>query len=175
MNNGSIIAVVTVVLVVALLVVFMYSYFYFLRRDVLLMWSVIRIQLGERLDKLPLLVELARGKGVDVSGLGELVETRAQLWKEAKFGKSRVKLELMISNKIHELFGLLHKNEELKKDIYFLSQKKEIQEAGVEIDSLTEAFNHKIRGYNGKVGFLLLRPLTRIMGFKKMPVFEFEP
>lgn len=175
MNNGLIIAIVSIVLVILLLVVFLYSFFYYLRRDVLLMWGIIRIQLGERLDKLPLLVEIVRGKGVDVAGLDELVETRAKLWAEGDFGKARVRLELMISQKIHELFSLLHKNEELKKDIYFLSQKKEIQEAGKEIDSLAESFNHKVRGYNGKVGFLLIRPIARLMGFKKLPIFEFEP
>lgn len=174
MNNSLIIGVVSFVMVVVVLVVFVYSYFYYLRRDIILLWENVLEKLGLRLDSIPMLIERARKNGFDVSGFEDLIVDRAETWADSGLSRKRISNELFISKRLKELMGLTKGNEVLKKDLYFLSQKKEIQELGKEIENLSESLNHKIRGYNGKVGFVVLRPLTALMKFDKLTVFEFE-
>jgi hypothetical protein len=175
MNDAVIIFALSVLMLLLLAFIFLYYYLYLINKEMSSLWAIIRIKLGDRLDKLPLLLEVSRYNGVENSHVAELIKKRAEAWTIKDPDKKRVRLELEISHIINSFGSEAMKNDQVKKDLRFLSQKKEIHELGKQIEELGETYNHKARGYNKKISFVLIRPFTKLFGFSKAPIFEFEP
>jgi hypothetical protein len=166
MTESLIVTIVTVVVLVLVLLTFVYFYFRAIREDVMNYWLLLVDKLRVRLDKIPNLIETVRRH---VEGkedlLLELAKARTETWPIA---------ELEVTGILHQAWGIAKEHEVLAKNTNFLSLKMEFKEINKEIEDMGEIYNHKIRKFNGKVGFILWRPMLRLMGFKKLPIFEFE-
>ena len=174
--DNTLIAILSVVSLLIMAGIFMFYHFRLLRADIISSWSEILIKLRKRLDKIPSLVETVRNNidGEQVL-IRDLIDLREKSWPMEKLGKELVQNELFITEKIHNVWGLVKHNEKLKDDIAFMALKTEFKEIGDEIDVMSHAYNDKVRKYNKSVGFIILKPFLSLMGFKKMRIFEFEP
>ncbi len=164
--------------ILALLIVGLTLVFFIFRslqQEVMDEWNGIILKLHDRLDKIPLIVEMIRKfDGSKVSFLQEVVEFRSFLWPQNRPTKERVYQELNMSDKVHQLWDICQKNSELSRDTNFLSIKAAFQLQGQVIESLTEKYNEKVRRYNHLTQFLPLRPFSFLLGFRRFFIFEFE-
>jgi hypothetical protein len=174
MTDAVIITGVSIILLLALFGVFLYYYLYFLEKEIINRWLDIKEKLNLRLDKIPMIIDILRRNQIENPIFNELISERAELWPLHEISKQRVQGELHVSHMLKQLFDL-GKTESISKDMHFLSQKKEIKELGQEIEELSEHLNEKVRAYNSKIDFVLLKPLANLLRFNRLPLFEFEP
>lgn len=174
--DNTLIGILSVVFLFILAIIFMFYHFRLLRAEIGDSWLEILIKLRKRLDKIPILVETVRTNiGGEEVLIKDIIALRGKSWPMDKVNKELVQNELFVSEKIHNVWGLVKHNENLKNDINFMALKTEFKEIGEEIDTMSLVYNEKVRKFNRSANFILIRPLLRLMGFKEMRVFEFEP
>lgn len=174
--DNTLVAILSVVFLLILAGIFMFYHFRLLRADIRASWAEILIKLRKRLDKIPSLVETVRSSiGGEEVLIRDIIDLREKSWPMDKLSKELVQNELFITEKIHNVWGLVKHNEKLNDDITFMALKTEFKEIGDEIDAMSQVYNDKVRKFNKSVGFIIFRPFLSLMGFKKMRIFEFEP
>lgn len=155
--------------------IFLFFYLRGLRGDVMAAWLEVMDQLNVRLDKIPNLIETLRRLTEGQQKLFDsMIELRARTWPLDQPNKERVYAELEVAGKFHECWELIQKFEALPKDTNFLEVRTEVKEVSEDIDRLTIAYNNKARHYNRSREFVLFKPLVLLLGFKRLPILEFE-
>lgn len=172
--NNVVLVILSLVVLVFLGAIFVFFYMKSLRSGVLGSWVKVMDALNVRLDKIPNLIETVKRFGEEKKLFGELIELRERLWPMDEPSKDRVHGELEVAGKVHECLALAKKYPALSTDTRFLEIRTELKDAIREVETLTEAYNVKARAYNRRREFFLAKPLMMLMGFKRMPILEFE-
>lgn len=172
--NNVVLVLISVLILLFLGAIFLFYSMKSLRSGVLQKWTIVMDALNVRLDKIPNLIETVRQFADDKKLFAELIELRGRLWQMEDPSKERVHGELEVANKIAVCLELAKKHPEMQKNTRFLEIRTELKDAIKEIDNLTDAYNKKARAFNKKREFFLAKPLMMIMGFKRMPVLDFE-
>jgi LemA protein len=176
MNDSVIIIVATAVVLLLMAAAFVYIWFRSIRHELENEWRVVLDDLRLRLDKIPNLIETVRRFAPEEKkAVAELIKLRCDSWPMEEADKFKVQKELLISARLKELWAIEKKQPELARDTNYLSLKTEFKESAAEIESAILNYNDRVRRYNRRVRFIFFLPLSLIFGFRKMPVFEFEP
>jgi LemA protein len=163
-----------VLLLIALL--FLYLHLRGVRDELVAYWKTILDKMRIRNDMIPNLIETIRKYTKNEEKLlMEMAQLRAKSWPMEKADVQKVNVELSLTHELHDVWKLPQKYSSLNVDTNFLSLKKDFHDLGKEIDGMVDVYNKKIRGFNGRIGFILVRPFFALMRLKKFPVFEFEP
>lgn len=174
MTESVVVIMVSVLLLAALALIFIYFFFKSSRAEVEEYYLNLIWKLCDRLDKIPNLAETVKNIIPDSAGFfAELADLRARTW-PLKQVKGRVHNELEISSYLNKVWALSKQSQALEHDTNFLSLKTEFKEISREIEEMTQIYNGKVRAYNRLAGFVLLAPVTNLMRFGRMHIFEFE-
>jgi len=177
MNQQSvIIAIFSFILLVAIALLFLYLHLKGLRDEVIAYWESILDKMRIRNDMVPNLIETVRKYTKNEEKLmAELIQLRSKSWPMAEANGQKVNAELTLTDSLHAVWNLPQKTPALNVDTNFLSLKKEFHDLGKEIDEMVDVYNKKIRSFNARIGFILVRPFFALMRLKRFPIFEFEP
>lgn len=156
-------------------VVFLYFYMRGLRSSVMDSWVNVMEHLNVRLDKIPNLIETLRRLHQDRQELFQsMIELRGRAWQLDQPDRERVHAEMEVVGKLHECWKVGEQHEDVRKDTNFLELRTEFRETADAIDARTTAYNTKARHYNAQREFPLFKPLVLLLGFKRLPILEFE-
>lgn len=176
MNQSALISVFSVVILLLIGLLFLYLYLWAVRDEIRAYWNLILDKMRIRNDMVPNLIETVRKYSKDEEKLlGSLTALRSKSWPMEAADPQKVNVELSLTDDLRNVWKLPQKIPALNVDTNFLSLKKDFHDLGKEIDDMVEVYNKKIRGFNGRVGFLLMRPFFMLVGLKKFSMFEFEP
>lgn len=173
--NNLVLIILSLLVLLFVGAVFLFFYMRTLRFDVMTAWIDVLERLNVRLDKMPNLIETLRRLTQGQDDLfASIIILRARTWPLDQPDKERVYAELEVAGKFHECWELVKKFDELDKDTNFLEVRTEVKEVSKEIDQLTVLYNNKARHYNTSRDFILFKPLILVLGFKRIPILEFE-
>ena len=173
--NQLVLIILSLLVLLFIGAVFLFFYMRGLRSDVMTAWIDVLERLNVRLDKMPNLIETLRrlSQGEDAL-FRSMIELRARTWLLDQPDKERVHAELEVAGKFHECWALAQKFDVLNKDTNFLEVRTEVKEVTNEVDQKTIVYNNKARRYNHSREFFLFKPLVLLLGFKRIPILEFE-
>jgi len=177
MNQQSfLISIFSFIVLVAIAVLFLYLHLKSLQDEIVSYWESVLEKMRIRNDMIPNLIETVRkfAKNEDKL-LDGLIQLRAKSWPMEEANGPKASAELSLTNDLHEVWQLPQKIPALNVDTNFLSLKKDFHELGQEIDEMVNVYNQKIRAFNARTGFVLLRPFFALMRMKRFQIFEFEP
>ncbi len=173
--NHALIIILSFLVLLLVGVVFLFFHMKSLRGEVESAWLNLLDRLNVRLDKIPNLIETLRRLTEGQEKLFEsMIDLREKSWPLDQPDKERVHAELAVAGVLHQTWELSGKYEELKKDTNFLELRTEFKDTAKEIDDLTNIYNKKARHYNKSREFLLFKPFLLVLGFKRLPILEFE-
>jgi len=176
MNQSLLIPIFSFLVLLAIALLFLYLHLRSVRDELMAYWQDILDKLRIRNDMVPNLIENVRKYTKDEEKLfQEMIHLRSKSWPMEEADGHKVNMELTLTQTLHAIWKLPQKVSGLNLDTNFLSLKKDFHDLGKEIDEMVDIYNKKIRGFNGRIGFIAVRPFTLLMGLKKFPVFEFEP
>ena len=179
MNQSSfLIAVFSFAILLAMGLLFLYLHLRSVREEAVGYWKIILDKMRIRNDMMPGLIETVRKYTGKDSGeeklLGELIALRAKSWPMEHATGQKVNVELRLTQELHAVWKLPQRFSALNVDTNFLSLKKDFHDLGKEIDAMVDVYNKKVRGFNGGLGLLVMRPFLAVAGLKKLAIFEFE-
>lgn len=175
-KQSLVIAVFSFAVLVLIAVLFLYLHLRAVRDEIIAYWKTILDKLRIRNDMIPNLIETVRKFTKEEEKLlMEMAQLRSKSWPMEKADGQKVNVELTLTNELHGVWKLPQKYSSLNTDTNFLSLKKDFHDIGKEIDGMVDVYNKRIRSFNGRVGFILVRPFLTLMRLKRFPVFEFEP
>lgn len=175
-KQSLIIAVFSIVVLFLIAVLFLYLHLKSVRDEIIAYWKSILDKMRIRNDMIPNLIETIRKyTKTEEKILMEMAQLRAKSWPIEQANGQKVNVELTLTNELHGVWKLPQKYPALNVDTNFLSLKKDFHDLGKEIDGMVDVYNKRIRSFNGRVGFILVRPFLALMRLKRFPVFEFEP
>jgi len=159
------------ILLMAVGLVFSFYYLRNLRQQAQIEWKKLRRMVSIRLDLVPLLCENVTTLGiVRPELLAELIQLRGESWEIRECTGAKVNKELLISQKIHEIWVALGKF----RQVQLVALQKEMAEVAQKIEQEEESYNLKVRKYNQIYRIIPFRFFFQIFRFQTMSVFEFE-
>ena len=169
----------TIILSVAAIILVLATFLYFfvdgMLSDLGVLWGELYKKLRLRLNKIPSLIETVRAHSTEYSDvIGEIIKLRSHGLQDEFASAKKVQQELIITNKLKDLWAAPNKVQDLAKDVNFLSLKMEFKTIGGEIEDLVEKYNRKVRSYNNLVVSAWFLPFNLVFKFRKLPIFEFE-
>ncbi|MBP7058389.1 LemA family protein [Candidatus Gracilibacteria bacterium] len=175
MQQQLLMGILSVLFLIIIGSIFLFFYFRSVRDEIEDFWITVLKKLRDRQDKIPRLIESIREiPGIDAVLINELITLRSSNWPITSHEKNKITNELLISQKIHQIWDLENSHPDLKKNIAFLAIKSEFKDCGSDLEKTLEVFNKKIRHYNKLRNFFLIRPFMWVLHYKKVLVFEFE-
>jgi hypothetical protein len=168
-------AILSIIVFLGFFLAFVLVYFSSLKSEIRQFWNILNDKLRIRLDKIPNLAETIKNSlNNQNENTNKIVEIREKSWPMETASKQKVNIELEISSVLHNLWSLEKTNKSLAQNINFLELKMEFKDISKEIDMEAEKYNAKVRMFNRLYENIVLKPLLRLMGFGRLPIFEFE-
>ncbi len=172
MNSVSIFSFL---LIVFLVLVFFVLYIKILQKEINDYGAAISEKIRLRLDMIPHMIEtIKRYSFSDAKLIADIIRMRQKSWPLEDLSIHKVHIELDISAALHALWKEAEQHPDLQKDINFLSLSSEIHTIGKHVEQFQNVYNQRIRSYNGKVNFFMLKPFLSPLGLRSMHIFEFE-
>jgi LemA protein len=176
MMQSVIISVFSIIILLVMAGSFVYFYLRSIQSEMIEDWHAILDNLRYRLDKIPNLIEIIKNFAPEQDqAISEIIKLRADCWPMSRADKSRVHMELAVSEAINNLISLSKQFPDMAKDTNFLSLKTELKELGGQVESLTEKYNNNVRKYNNIRGSVFLLPFVTLLRFPNVSIFEYEP
>lgn len=145
-----------------------------LRKEIRGQWEILDEGLRKRHDLIPNLIETVRMYDKEQENLIErIIKERTEAEKEYYSGVNKIEYEYDLTSSINQLFEL-GEGKELGRDTNFLELRKEIRDIEKNVEEKTKKYNEMVRYYNKQRGFVLLKPIAFVFGFKVENIFEFE-
>lgn len=175
MASSAIIVFFSFLLTLLLVWAFFVLYVKSLLKEVWAHGSTISEKIRLRLDMIPIMIEtVKRHSFSDTELIADIVRIRQKSWPIEGLSIHKVHAELSMSAALHAFWEKTVQYQDLQKDIHFLELHAEIHAIGKHIEKLQDFYNHKIRLYNKKVNFFLLKPFLGLFRLHPMSIFEFE-
>lgn len=167
--------VLGVVVVVALLVMMLYNRLVALRQTRNNAFADIDVQLRQRFDLVPNLVETVKGYAAHEKGVLETVTAaRAQVGRTSGAGVDRIKAEGALGGALMGLFAIAENYPALKADGNFQRLMAELSDIENKIAAARRFFNSATNELNTSVQQFPANILAGMFGFKIEPFFENE-
>ena len=171
-TTGWIILGVIVLVVLYLIVV--YNRLVALRQTVNQSWSDISVQLKQRHDLVPNLVETVKGYATHERGTLEAVVAARNAAVAANGPAAQAQAENMLTGALRQLFALSEAYPDLKANQNFLQLQSELADLENKIASSRRFFNNAVQEYNTGIEQFPAVLIARNMGFQSREFFELD-
>lgn len=176
MNETLLIPVLSFLVLLAIALLFLYLHLKSVRDELRAYWNIVLDKMRIRDDMVPNLIETVRKYTKEEEKLfQEMIRLRSTSWPMEEADGHKVSAELSLTESLHAVWKIPQKISGLQHDTNFLSLKKDFHDLGKEIDGMVDIYNKRVRSFNRRVGFIILRPFFALVRLKKFHVFEFEP
>jgi len=171
MSTGWI--VLGVVVLIALFLVMIYNRLVALRQNRTNAYSDIDVQLRQRLDTIPNLIETVKGyAGHEKGVLENITKARARIAETAPATAERMKAEGQMSQAMMNLFAVAENYPDLKANQNFLHLQSELTDLENKIAAARRYFNNATGEYNTAIQQFPAVLFAPMLGFGPEPFFE---
>ncbi len=160
------------IVLVGLVIVMIYNRLVALRQTTRQAWGDIDVQLKQRHDLVPNLVETVKGYASHEKETLERVVAARQQAVDANSTKELAQAENMLSGALRQLFALSEAYPDLKANTNFLSLQNELADLENKIAAARRFFNNAVAEYNTAIEQFPAVVLANSFGFKEEEFFE---
>ena len=173
MENWIVWAVIGLVVVVFIMI---YNRIVALKQNRNNAFSDIDVQLKQRYNLVPQLVETVKGYAAHEKGLFEKVtEARSKAMKTSGAGEERVAAEAALGGAMMSLMAVAENYPDLKADKNFQKLMDELSDIENKIAAARRFFNNATNEFNAGIQQFPAVILARIFGYSEEPFFELDP
>jgi LemA protein len=166
---------VIIVLAIIGYVVMLYNRLVALRQKRLNAFSDIDVQLKQRFDVIPNLVETVKGYAKHEEGVfKEVTEARARVGQSSGAGEDRMAAEGLLGKAMMNLFAVAEAYPDLKADTNFLRLQEELSDIENKIAAARRFFNNATSEYNTSIQQVPSNIIANMFNFKEEPFFELD-
>ncbi len=166
--------IVGIIAVVILLLIFLYNRLVSLRQTVNQAWSDISVQLKQRHDLVPNLVETVKGYAAHERGTLEEVVKARNAAIAAAGPDTQVRAENMLTGALRQLFALAESYPDLKANQNFLQLQSDLSDLENKIAASRRFFNNAVQEYNASIQQFPAVLIAGTFGFTERTFFELD-
>jgi LemA protein len=166
--------VVGAIILIVLYVIFIYNRLVSLRQTVSQSWSDISVQLKQRHDLVPNLVETVKGYAAHERGTLDAVVKARNAAVAASGPADQAKAENMLTGALRQLFALSEAYPDLKANQNFLSLQSELSDIENKIAAARRFFNNAVSEYNAAIQQFPAVMIAGPLGFGERAFFELD-
>jgi LemA protein len=163
-----------VIAAIAIYLVLIYNRLVGLRQTVSQSWSDISVQLKQRHDLIPNLVEAVKGYAAHERGTLEAVTNARNAAIAASGPEAQAKAENMLTGALRQLFALAEAYPDLKANQNFLKLQSELSDIENKIAAARRFFNSAVQELNTAIQQFPAVLFARQMGFQEREFFELD-
>jgi LemA protein len=166
--------IVGVIVVIVLILIFLYNRLVSLRQTTTQAWSDISVQLKQRHDLVPNLVETVKGYVTHERDTLEAVVQARNAAVAANGPAAQAQAENMLTGALRQLFALAEAYPDLKANQNFLQLQSELSDIENKIAAARRFFNNAVQEYNTSIEQFPAVLIAGSMGFRASPFFELD-
>jgi LemA protein len=163
-----------VIVVIALIGIVIYNRLVSLRQTVSQAWSDISVQLKQRHDLVPNLVETVKGYAAHERGTLEAVTQARNAAIAAPNPEAQAKAENMLTGALRQIFALAEAYPDLKANQNFLQLQAELSDLENKIAASRRFFNNAVQEYNTATQAFPAVLFAGALGFTQRTFFEVD-
>jgi LemA protein len=163
-----------IIVLVVVYLIFLYNRLVALRQTVNQSWSDISVQLKQRHDLVPNLVETVKGYASHEKSTFEMVVNARNAAVAAQGPAAQAQAENMLSGALRQLFALAEAYPDLKANQNFLQLQSELADLENKIAASRRFFNNAVQEYNTAIEQFPAVFIARNMGFQSREFFELD-
>lgn len=163
-----------VIVLIALFLVFLYNRLVALRQVVNQAWSDITVQLKQRHDLVPNLVETVKGYAAHERGTLDAVVQARNAAVAASGPQAQAAAENMLTGALRQLFALAEAYPDLKASANFQQLQTDLSDLENKIAAARRFFNNAVQEYNTAIQQFPAVLIAGSFGFTERPFFELE-
>jgi len=163
-----------IVVLIVLFFIMTYNRLVSLRQTVGQAWSDISVQLKQRHDLVPNLVETVKGYASHERGTLEAVVKARNAAVSASGPQAQAQAENMLSGALRQLFALAEAYPDLKANQNFLQLQSELADLENKIAASRRFFNNSVQEYNASIQSFPAVLFAGAMGFTERTFFELD-
>ena len=164
--------VIGVIVVIALFLIVIYNRLVTLRQTVNQSWSDITVQLKQRHDLVPNLVETVKGYAAHERGTLDAVVKARNAAVSASSPEAQAQAEGMLSGALRQLFALSEAYPDLKANQNFLRLQADLSDIENKIAAARRFFNNAVQEYNTGIQQLPAALFAGMFGFTRKEFFD---
>jgi LemA protein len=162
------------IVLIGLFLVFLYNRLVTLRQVVSQAWSDITVQLKQRHDLIPNLVETVKGYAAHERGTLDAVVQARNAAVAASGPQAQAAAENMLSGALRQLFALAEAYPDLKASTNFLQLQADLADVENKIAAARRFFNNSVQEYNTAIQQFPAVLIAGSFGFTSREYFELE-
>lgn len=163
-----------VVVVIALAVIALYNRLVMLRNRVDNAWAQIDVQLKQRYDLIPNLVEIVKGYATHERETLEKVIQARNMAVDAKGVEAQAQAENFLTGALKSLFAVAEAYPDLKANVNFLDLQEKLAGIETKIAYARQFYNDSVMSFNTAIQSFPANLLAGVFGFMKREYFEIE-
>ncbi len=163
-----------VIVVIVLYAIMLYNRMVALRQTVNQSWSDISVQLKQRHDLVPNLVETVKGYAAHERGTLEAVTQARNAAVSAANPEAQAKAENMLTGALRQLFALSEAYPDLKANQNFLQLQSDLSDIENKIAAARRFFNNAVQEFNTAIQSFPMVLVAGPMGFTQRTFFEVD-
>ena len=163
-----------VIVVIALFGITIYNRLVSLRQTVNQAWSDISVQLKQRHDLVPNLVETVKGYAAHERGTLEAVTQARNAAVSAAGPEAQAKAENMLTGALRQLFALSEAYPDLKANQNFLQLQSDLSDLENKIAASRRFFNNAVQEFNAAIQQFPAVLFAASLGFTQRTFFELD-
>ncbi len=163
-----------IIVLAVIYVIFLYNRLVALRQTVNQSWSDISVQLKQRHDLVPNLVETVKGYATHERATLEAVTAARNAAVAAQGPHAQAQAENMLTGALRQLFALAEAYPDLKANQNFLQLQSELADLENKIAASRRFFNNAVQEYNTAIEQFPAVLIARNMNFQSREFFELD-
>ncbi len=165
---------IAVIVVIAIFLIVIYNRLVSLRQTVSQSWSDISVQLKQRHDLVPNLVETVKGYAAHERGTLEAVTQARNAAVSAANPQQQVAAENMLSGALRQLFALSEAYPDLKANQNFLRLQSDLSDLENKIAASRRFYNNAVQEYNASIQQFPAVLVAGPLGFTSRQFFDVD-
>ena len=166
--------ILAIVVVIAIYAIMLYNRMVALRQTVNQAWSDISVQLKQRHDLVPNLVETVKGYAAHERGTFEAVTNARNAAVAASSPEAQAKAENMLTGALRQLFAVAEAYPDLKANQNFLQLQSDLSDLENKIAAARRFFNNAVQEFNTAIQSFPMVLFAGPMGFTQRTFFEVD-
>lgn len=166
--------VIGVIVLIVIYLIFIYNRLVSLRQTVSQSWSDISVQLKQRHDLIPNLVETVKGYAAHERGTLEAVVNARNAAVAAADPEAQAKAENILTGALRQLFALAEAYPDLKANQNFLQLQSDLSDIENKIAAARRFFNNAVQELNTAIQQFPAVLIARQLGFREAGFFELD-
>ncbi len=166
--------VLAVIVVIAIYAVILYNRMVSLRQTVNQAWADISVQLKQRHDLVPNLVETVKGYAAHERGTFEAVTNARNAAVAASSPDAQAKAENVLTGALRQLFAVAEAYPDLKANQNFLQLQSDLSDLENKIAAARRFFNNAVQEFNTAIQSFPMVLIAGSMGFTQRTFFDVD-